>query len=60
MGIVFCCFPYDVKAIFNSEISLRTIKILKGVYNVEDPPLSIPNREVKLHCADGTAIAVGE
>ena len=36
------------------------MKKLKGVYNVEDPPLTIPNREVKLHCADGTAIAVGE
>ncbi len=26
-----------------------------GGYNVGDPPLSIPNREVKPDCADGTA-----
>ena len=35
---------------------MNCYKILKGVYNVEDPPLSIPNREVKLHSADGTAL----
>ena len=23
---------------------------------MEDPPLTIPNREVKLHSADGTAV----
>ena len=28
---------------------------LKGAYNLEDPPLPIPNREVKLQSADGTA-----
>ncbi len=32
------------------------LKILKGVYNVGDPPLTIPNREVKPHRADGTAV----
>ena len=26
-----------------------------GGYSGEDPPLPIPNREVKLACADGTA-----
>ena len=30
-------------------------KKLKGVYNRGDPPLSIPNREVKSLSADGTA-----
>ncbi len=34
----------------------QELKILKGVYNMEDPPLTIPNREVKLHSADGTAV----
>ena len=37
----------------------KILKILKGVYNRGDPPLSIPNREVKLRHADGTA-QVGE
>ena len=32
------------------------LKILKGVYNRGDPPLSIPNREVKPLSADGTAL----
>ena len=31
-----------------------------GGYSVGDPPLSIPNREVKPDCADGTAVFVGE
>ena len=31
------------------------IKALKGAYGPEDPPLPIPNREVKLRSADGTA-----
>ena len=31
-----------------------------GKYNGEVPPLSIPNRAVKLTRADGTAIIVGE
>ncbi len=31
-----------------------------GSNNGEDPPLPIPNREVKLTCADGTAFIVGE
>ena len=31
------------------------MKILKGVYIVGDPPLPIPNREVKPKRADGTA-----
>ena len=34
---------------------VRNQKILKGVYNQGDPPLPIPNREVKPLSADGTA-----
>jgi hypothetical protein len=34
----------------------KILKILKGVYNRGDPPLSIPNREVKPLSADGTAL----
>ena len=34
---------------------VRNQKILKGVYNRGDPPLPIPNREVKPLSADGTA-----
>ena len=33
--------------------------IMKGGYSGEDPPLPIPNREVKLTCADGTATPSG-
>ena len=32
-----------------------TLKELKGVYSDGDPPLPIPNREVKPVSADGTA-----
>ncbi len=32
-----------------------TLKVLKGVYSDGDPPLPIPNREVKPVSADGTA-----
>ena len=38
--------------------SHRTKKQLGG-YSGEDPPLPIPNREVKLTCADGTATPCG-
>ena len=31
------------------------MKVLLGGYSSEDPPLPIPNREVKLTHADGTA-----
>ena len=34
---------------------IERLKILKGVYNRGDPPLPIPNREVKPLSADGTA-----
>ena len=34
----------------------KILKILKGAYNRGDPPLSIPNREVKPLSADGTAL----
>ena len=33
--------------------------LLKGVYSDGDPPLPIPNREVKPDCADGTALVGG-
>ena len=59
MGSVFVTF-HSLSNLIQSCINVVTAKKLKGVYNVEDPPLTIPNREVKLHCADGTAIAVGE
>ena len=32
---------------------VRTVRIVGG-YSMEAPPLPIPNREVKLHSADGT------
>ena len=34
--------------------------ILPGDYSAEAPPLPIPNREVKLRSADGTANMVEE
>ena len=37
------------------NVKPRIAMILKGVYNRGDPPLSIPNREVKPLSADGTA-----
>ena len=33
---------------------------MKGGYSGEDPPLPIPNREVKLTCADDTATPSGK
>ena len=36
------------------------MKKLKGVFSKGDPPLPIPNREVKPFHADGTANEVGE
>ena len=35
-------------------------KELTGVYSKGEPPLPIPNREVKPFHADGTAAQVGE
>ena len=37
------------------SICAQVRKILTGAYNEGDPPLSIPNREVKPLRADGTA-----
>ena len=34
-------------------------QVLLGAYSSEDPPLPIPNREVKLTHADGTAYLGG-
>lgn len=44
----------DVSGVMSNRIE-RHMMELKGVYNLGDPPLSIPNREVKPQRADGTA-----
>ena len=41
-------------------VLLKYTKVLLGGYSSEVPPLPIPNREVKLTNADGTAHDVGE
>ena len=46
-----CC-----RRIRTEETMIEGSKILKGVYNRGDPPLPIPNREVKPLSADGTAV----
>ena len=38
---------------------LRTAKPVSGGYGEEDTPVPIPNTEVKLLSADGTALATG-
>ena len=43
-----------------SLFSVLNMLTYLGGYSVGDPPLSIPNREVKPDCADGTAVFVGE
>ena len=52
MGFIFI----SLSGVLSNNTVKDIPKKLKGVYNVEDPPLSIPNREVKLHGADGTAL----
>ena len=54
MVYVFCLFPGQVK-----HIGEECRKELKGVYSKGDPPLPIPNREVKPFHADGTAVTGG-
>lgn len=41
-------------------ISVLNMLTYLGGYSVGVPPLTIPNREVKPDCADGTAVFVGE
>ena len=41
-------------------VRMLKIKVLLGGYSGEVPPLPIPNREVKLTNADGTALIVWE
>ena len=45
----------DMFLLFPVQCQIILMKKLKGVYNRGDPPLSIPNREVKPLSADGTA-----
>ena len=47
----------DSKVLLNQVIFSQDIYC--GGYSGEDPPLPIPNREVKLTIADGTAIPGG-
>ncbi len=43
------------EALFDSVAKLSFSETYCGGYSGEDPPLPIPNREVKLTIADGTA-----
>ena len=51
-------FSFKDIAVGGVKSTHRTKKKLGG-YSGEDPPLPIPNREVKLACADGTATPCG-
>ncbi len=42
---------------YNLHRQTKYIELLLGDFAVEGTPLPIPNREVKLHRADGTARA---
>ena len=46
---------FTLLTVVNKETGRKT-KRLVGGYSMEAPPLPIPNREVKLHSADGTAV----
>ena len=46
-------FLDDERVILNSTFYI--LNLLKGIYSYGDPPLPIPNREVKPVSADGTA-----
>ena len=50
-------FLDDERVILNSTFYI--LNLLKGIYSYGDPPLPIPNREVKPVSADGTAIPSG-
>ena len=47
-------FLGDERVISNSTFYI--LNLLKGIYSYGDPPLPIPNREVKPVSADGTAL----
>ena len=42
-----------------ARVSIYETRVLLGGYSSEVPPLPIPNREVKLPLADGTAFCGG-
>ncbi len=46
-------------AIFNIPMITSKIRNFAGGYRVEATPVPIPNTEVKLHIADGTARVTG-
>ena len=47
------CYSFLV---LSKEIGMKSAERFVGGYSMEVPPLTIPNREVKLHSADGTII----
>ena len=51
-------YGYGLNDMFRCVVSLFS-ETYCGGYSGEDPPLPIPNREVKLTIADGTAIPGG-
>ena len=59
----FFIIVYSFNCIFSSLSCFACVQIrhtpLSGGYCGEVPPLPIPNREVKLTCADGTAMQCG-
>ena len=46
---------FTLLTVVNKETGRKTKRFVGG-YSMEAPPLPIPNREVKLHSADGTAV----
>ena len=53
-------FSFKKEKLSPPFISLLNVLILPGDHSEEVPPVPIPNTEVKLFCADGTAFVVGE
>ena len=47
---------YTDSAAYSERLRYTEAKVLLGGYSSEVPPLPIPNREVKLTHADGTAV----
>ena len=47
---------YTDSADYSERLRYNEAKVLLGGYSSEVPPLPIPNREVKLTHADGTAV----
>ena len=55
------CHSYRVRRVMIRKVSFARLRyieaqVLLGGYSSEVPPLPIPNREVKLTNADGTAV----